>query len=148
METFHGIVGHHSDEAIHDRLHALDAQGRVARIAVSKASMGRRRFRAFDSNGVEYGIALARTDLLRDGSVLFIDDERAVVIEGDDGETLDVRALTTQGAIQLGWHAGHLHWRVRFGADDIMTVLLDGPRDDYEARIREWLDNGSMEIVG
>jgi urease accessory protein len=147
METFSEIVGHHSDADLHDRLHALEHDGKVLVLSVPGSEMGRRRFKAHDQNGVVYGVALDRAEDLRDGSVLFISDDRAVVVKGDEGSTMTFRALTTQGAIQLGWHAGHLHWRVRFGDDDAMTVLLDGPPSDYEERIRPWIDNGSIEVV-
>jgi urease accessory protein len=147
METFSEIVGHHSDASLHDRLHELEHEGKVLFLSVPGSEMGRRRFKTKDQNGVEYGVALDRAEELRDGSVLFIDDDRAVVVRGDEGAIMTLRALTTQGAIQLGWHAGHLHWRVRFGDDDTMAVLLDAPPSDYEERIRSWIDNGSIEVV-
>ena len=147
METFHEIVGHHSDEAVHDRLHELEHEGRLVRLVVPTKELGRRRFKAVGSDGVEYGVALPRDQELRDGSVLLIDDSRAVVIEAAEGETLVLRPTSLEGGIQLGWHAGHLHWRVRMEGDT-MTVLLDAPREEYLVRIAAWLDSGAIEVAG
>lgn len=146
MQTFTEVVGHHGDEAIHDRLHALDDAGRVVRLVVPTKELGRRRFRVTGSDGVDYGVALARDAVLRDGSVLLVDDERAVVVEAQESETLVLRALTLAGGIQLGWHAGHLHWRVRMQGD-LMTVLLDTTRDETLVRIAPWLESGDIEAT-
>ncbi|GAA2225510.1 hypothetical protein N1031_04515 [Herbiconiux moechotypicola] len=147
METFHAIVGHHSDEAVHDRLHELEHAGRVVTLVVPTKELGRRRFKATGSDGLEYGIALPRDQELRDGSVLLFEADRAVVVEAEEGETLLLRPTGLEGAIQLGWHAGHLHWRVRMEGDT-MTVLLDAPREEYEVRIASWLESGAIEVVG
>ena len=35
---------------------------------------------------------------------------------------------------KLGYHAGNLHWRVRF-AGEALLVALEAPMDDYLARL-------------
>jgi len=146
METFHEVVGHHSDDALHDLLHELDHDGKVARLRIATKELGRRRFKAVDQDGVEYVVALSRGDELRDGSVLFVSADRAVVVEAEDGETLVLRATSLAGGIQLGWHAGHLHWRVRMDGDST-TVLLDAPREEYLVRIAPWIESGAIEVA-
>jgi urease accessory protein len=37
-------------------------------------------------------------------------------------------------AIELGYHAGNLHWRVRFAGEDLL-VAMEAPMDDYRARL-------------
>ena len=37
-------------------------------------------------------------------------------------------------AIELGYHAGNLYWRVRF-AGEALLVAIEAPMDDYLARI-------------
>ena len=37
-------------------------------------------------------------------------------------------------ALELGYHAGNLHWRVRF-AGEALLVAMEAPMDDYLARI-------------
>jgi urease accessory protein len=39
-------------------------------------------------------------------------------------------------AIELGYHAGNLHWRVRF-AGEALLVALEAPMDDYLARLSD-----------
>lgn len=146
METFYRIVGHHSDEGLHDILHEMDRAGRVVHLQVPSAELGRRRFKAVDQHGVEYGVALGRDEQLRGGSVLFLSEDRAVVVDALATEQLLLRATTTEGGIQLGWHAGHLHWRVRMEEDHV-TVLLDAPRQDYLDRIADWISRGLIEVV-
>ena len=140
------VVGHRSDDDVHDRLHDLEHRGLVVRLVLPTAELGRRRFKVTGSDGREYGVALDREAALRDGSVLRLDGDGAVVVEVEEPATLTVRATSLEGALQLGWHAGHLHWRVRM-EDDLLVVLLDGPVEDHLARIRPWLDRGAVEVV-
>lgn len=147
METFARIIGHHSDDELHDRLHELEMAGKVAHLSIPMKELGRRRFKTADQHGVEYGVALGRGEELRNGSVLLIDEDRAVVVDAQESETLPLRATTLEGAVQLGWHAGHLHWRVRMEGE-LMTVLLDAPREEYLVRIEPWLLSGAVEVAG
>jgi urease accessory protein len=146
VQVLSEVVGHHTDEELHDRLHELDGRGLVVRLVLPTAELGRRRFKATGSDGEEYGVALGRDAVLRDGSVLRLDEAGAVVVEVEEPALLELRATSLEGAVQLGWHAGHLHWRVRMAGDRV-DVLLDGPREDYLARIRPWLENGAVEVV-
>src|SRR6266700_2082699 len=49
---------------------------------------------------------------------------------------------TTRGgeelAIALGYHAGNLHWRVRFQGE-VLFVALEGRPEDYTARLGEMI---------
>ncbi|MBB1043330.1 MULTISPECIES: urease accessory protein UreE [unclassified Dietzia] len=146
MDTFRTLVGHRLEADIHNALSHHEYSGRVVRLIVPQSELGRKRFKAVDQDGIEYGIALPRDVTLRDGSVLELTDRRAVVVEARETEQLHLRALDAEGGIQLGWHAGHLHWKVRM-AGQYMTVLLDGPRDDYLVRIEHLLHSGVIEVV-
>ena len=147
IETFRTVVGHRDDAGIAEQLHRLEHAGAVQHLVVPRADLGRRRFKVLGTDGTEYGIALSRADAVRDGSVVLLSADRAVVVAVEEDEVLELRGTTARGAIQLGWHAGHLHWRVRFGADDTVSVLLDSPREDYLARIAPQLADGSIEVV-
>ncbi|MDX2357791.1 hypothetical protein NJE57_12955 [Dietzia sp. PP-33] len=83
---------------------------------------------------------------ITNGAVLELTGSRAVVIDAQESERLHLKARDAEGGIQLGWHAGHLHWRVRMSGA-YATVLLDGPRDDYLVRIERFLDSGVIEVV-
>jgi urease accessory protein len=49
--------------------------------------------------------------------------------------------------LELGYHAGNLHWRVRFDGGDLL-VALDGPRESYIARLEDLMADGKVEVVG
>jgi urease accessory protein len=146
MKTISGTVGHETDEVIAGRLHRLDHDGLVERVHISEPLVGRRRFRVTGDRGNDYGIVLDGDPSDIDGRVVLLEDDRAVVLYRGEPRTLTLRATDLAGAVQLGWHAGHLHWRVRFeGAE--MVVLLDAPESDYLDRIRGFLSSGAIEVV-
>ena len=37
-------------------------------------------------------------------------------------------------AIELGYHAGNLHWRIRFAGEALM-IAMEAPMDEYLARL-------------
>jgi urease accessory protein len=41
-------------------------------------------------------------------------------------------------AIELGYHAGNLHWRVRFQGE-VLFVALEGRPEDYTSRLGEMI---------
>ncbi len=145
MESFRTVIGHRDDAELRDLLSEQHHRSQVVYLRVPAKELGRRRFRVLDQHGVEYGVALPRDVELRDGSVLEISERRAVVVHALESERLLLRATSAAGGIQLGWHAGHLHWRVR-ASDDQLTVLLDGPRDEYLRRIAQHIGAGIVEV--
>ena len=44
-------------------------------------------------------------------------------------------------ALELGYFAGNLHWRVRFEGERLL-VALEGPEEDYLSRLKPFLDVG------
>ncbi|MDR5700883.1 urease accessory protein UreE [Agromyces aerolatus] len=146
METISSSVGHESDEALAKELHRLDHDGLVERIYLGETLIGRRRFRATGDRGNEYGIILDVDPAQIEGRVLILEADRAVVLYQGEPDTLTLRATDIAGGVQLGWHAGHLHWRVRFDGE-VMVVLLDGEREEYLARIAPFLESGQIAVV-
>jgi len=146
VETFRTIVGDSDDENVRGRLRELGSGNAVVYLIVPRSDLGRRRFKVKGSDGAEYGVALSGNEVLHDGSVLFLEATRAVVAKLEDEQTLTLRARSVQGGIQLGWHAGHLHWRVRFDGDDLV-VLLDAPAEEYLHRIEKQISEGGIEVL-
>ncbi|WP_341358681.1 hypothetical protein V5H98_13015 [Georgenia sp. M64] len=146
METITGSVGREFDGALADELHRLEHANRVERIYLPEPLVGRRRFRATSDRGTEFGIVLDQDPNDIDGLVLLLEPDRAVVLHRGAPETLVLRATDVAGGIQLGWHAGHLHWRVRTEGDRLV-VLLDAPADEYLTRITTFLDSGQIEVA-
>jgi urease accessory protein len=83
---------------------------------------------------------------LSDGAVLYLDHERAIVVRMQDEEWLRFAPTDLAAALELGYTAGNLHWRVRF-ADGILAVAREGPEDSYLERLRPLLTNGRVRRV-
>jgi urease accessory protein len=146
MLRLHGVVGHSADPHLHSRLHALEHAGAIEQLFMSDADVGRRRLRLSTDKGSDCAISVDRAEDLRDGAVLLIDAARAIVLRIGAPSIWRLRARDAAAAMQLGWHAGNLHWRVRFD-DDVLTVLLDGPLEDYRARLCAMFSASLVEEV-
>lgn len=130
------ILGHADDPAIHDRLHALEHEGRVEIIAVPEAEAARRRLRAATDRGRDCAIALARADRLSDGAVLHLSEDLAIVVKLDGGARLRLVPADVASALRIGHWCGNLHWRVEF-APGHMDVILERPEETYRERLRD-----------
>jgi urease accessory protein len=144
--TFSTIVGNSSDPEIRGILATLEARDQVSHIAVRRSNLGKRRFKASDQSGTEFGIALSRNETIADGSVLLLSAHHAVIIDAEDDPSLNLSAVTIEGALQLGWQAGHLHWKVRTEKHKLV-VALEGPVDDYLKRIEALVEAGHVRVV-
>lgn len=146
MLRLHGIVGRETDHEVHDRLHALEHRDAIEWLFVPEAEAGRRRFRLTTDKGTDCAVSLERGEELSDGSVLLMDEARAVIVRLGAPKRWRLRPRSPEAALQLGWNAGNLHWRVSFeGAE--LVVLLDGPLDSYRARIARLIADGLVEEV-
>jgi urease accessory protein len=146
MLRLHGVIGLESDARVQSALHHLEHHDAIERLFVPESDLGRRRFRLTTDKGTDCAVSLARDDVLSDGSLLFLDDHRAVVVRVGAPKSWRLRAATKEGALRLGWAAGHLHWRVRFDGE-ALVVLLDAPLADYRARIEALLTEGAVEEI-
>ena len=61
----------------------------------------------------------------------------------EDESWLRLRPRDAASALELGYNAGNLHWRVRFDDGDLL-VALEGPKEDYLARIEPLLAAGRV----
>ncbi len=147
MLRLHGVVGYATDPQLHARLHALEHADKVELLFMAEADAGRRRVRLTTNKGTDCAVSVDRAEDLSDGAVLLIDVARAIVLRVGAPKTWRLRARDAGAAMQLGWHAGNLHWRVRFDGD-VLLVLLDGPLADYRARLHHLLDAGLVEEAG
>ena len=146
MLRLHGLVGNERDTALHERLHKLEHAGAVEHVFVDESEVGRRRFRLNTDRGTDCAISLERDQELVNGAVLLLEPGRAIVVRLGTTRVWRLRARNQDAALQLGWNAGNLHWRVRFQAADLL-VLLDGPVEDYRARIQPLLAAGLVDEV-
>lgn len=128
------VLGSRVDAAYADRLHHMEHHGRVDLLTLPATELARRRFRAVTKGGTEIAIALPRDEPLFDGAVLLCEDHHAIVVRVDAEHWLRLQPRDTAAALELGYHVGNLHWRVRFEADAI-CVALEGPVEAYRARL-------------
>jgi urease accessory protein len=147
MLKLDAVLGHLADPVIAERLHELAHLDRIEYLDVPTAEAARRRLRWATDKGTDCAISLPRDEQLADGAVLLLELERAIVVRVGEPAQWRLRPATAEAALRLGWHAGHLHWRVRFAGGDLV-VLLDGDEAEYRARIAPLLDGGAVSVVG
>lgn len=128
------VLGSRLDPDLSHRLHHLEHHGRVDVLTLPPAELARRRFRATSTAGEEVAIALPRDEALYDGAVLRLDDDGALVVRVDTQHWLRLQPRSIADALELGHHAGNLHWRVRFGGEALL-VALEAPAADYLERL-------------
>jgi urease accessory protein len=68
-----------------------------------------------------------------------------VIVRAGAQRWLRVRPATASAALELGYHAGNLHWRVRFDGSDLL-IALEGPADTYAARIEPMVSAGQVTL--
>jgi urease accessory protein len=146
MLRLHGIIGSVSDASIAHRLHTLEHRDAVEILYVADADAGRHRLRLTTDRGTDCALILARGETLTDGAVVLMELERAIVVRIGAPKRLTLRPDGIEAALQLGWNAGNLHWRVTIRGRDLV-IALDGPEVDYLARIRPLLDAGSVTVA-
>jgi urease accessory protein len=133
------VLGSRAEPAIADRLHHLEHHGRVDILTLPTHELSRRRFRARSEAGQEVAVALPRDQKLFDGAVLLLDEERALVVRVDKEHWLRLEPRSLADAVELGYQAGNLHWRVRFQGEALL-VALEAPVDHYLARLGPLLE--------
>ena len=146
MLRLHGMIGNENDTALHERLHKLEHANAIEHVFVDESELGRRRFRLNTDRGTDCAISIDRDEELVNGAVLLLEPSRAIVVRLGKALIWRLRARDREAALQLGWNAGNLHWRVRFEEADLL-VLLDGPVENYRARIQPLLAAGLVDEV-
>ncbi|MFZ5675434.1 MAG: urease accessory protein UreE [Pseudomonadota bacterium] len=145
MLQVNSIVGARTDPALHERLHRLEHHHAVEVVTIALGDLDRRRLLARTERGEDIAIALPRDQKLFDGAVLVMEDKRAIVVRAGEQRWLRLKPASSRAALELGYHAGNLHWRVRFDGDDLL-VSLDGPAQAYAARIEPLIKGGHVAM--
>jgi urease accessory protein len=118
------------------RLHDLEHAGRLETVELARADTARRRLRIRTDRGRDCGISLPRDSTLFDGAVLHLSSRLAVVVRVQATRWLALAPDNAATALELGYHAGNLHWRVRFDGGRLLVALDDTP-ESYLARLRD-----------
>jgi len=134
MLLINRVIGSRLEPALSEQIHELEHRRAVDLLKIASADIARRRLRATTSEGAEVAIALPRDQQLFDGAVLVLEADRAIVVRVAEERWLRLQPRGIADAIELGYQAGNLHWRVRFDGEALL-VALEGPLDSYLARL-------------
>lgn len=139
------ILGCAADAALADRLHDIEHRGGLETVRLTRSDMARRRQQLRTDRGSTVALILDRDATLQNGSVLWLDDERAVVVLLDEPHWLVLQARTAADALELGYFAGNMHWKVKFDGERL-CIALDGPRDTYLQRLAHLIQRGCVTV--
>jgi urease accessory protein len=135
------VLGFASEPEWAERLHGFVHAGQVEYLVLDGEDVLRRRLRARTDRGTDCLIALPIGQALGEGAVLVLDAAGAIVVRLAAQRWLELMPRDAASALELGYFAGNLHWRVRFDGE-CLRVALEGPEDDYVARVKPFLDDG------
>lgn len=145
MQQISHVIGSRMDPELSGKLHDLEHRDAVDIVVIPSSDLSRRRLRAMTHRGIELAIALPRDQKLYDGAVLILNDDHAVVVKAATERWLRLEPASTADAVELGYHAGNLHWRVRF-EDASLLVALEGRPEDYVARIEPMIAGNRVQV--
>ena len=140
------VLGRADDPDMEAALHRLAHEGRVEYLLLAGEDTRRRRIRRATDRGTDCAIALPRAARLENGSVLLLEEDRAIVVRLEDLPWLTLEPEDAAAAIELGFLAGHHHWRVRFEGARLL-VALEVDQADYLDRIAHLIDAGKVRVV-
>ncbi|MDG2479673.1 MAG: urease accessory protein UreE [Alphaproteobacteria bacterium] len=124
-----------------ERLHDLEHADGIETIHLERHDMQRHRLRVETDRGTSCAIALARDVTMQDGAILLLEDARAIVVRAVKERWLMLAVRDAASGLELGYHAGNLHWRVQF-RDGCLAVALEGPEQAYLDRLEAFLRDG------
>ena len=140
------VIGTVRDRRYALKLQEIERKGGVEYVTLNILDTQRKRLRVKSDRGTDYAIALPREASLENGSILHLDQERAVIVKLARQQWLRLRPKQINSALQMGYNAGNHHWRVKFDGTDIL-IALEGPRHDYIERLEALLSSGEVEII-
>lgn len=140
------VLGSVADADLSERLHLLRHTGRVETILLQRSDAQRHRLRTVTDRGTDVAIVLDRHVSLSDGVVLYLTEDRAIVVRMAEEAWFSFVPIDTAAALELGYAAGNLHWRVRF-VGGILQVAHEGPEEQYLDRLRPLLSSGRIRKI-
>jgi urease accessory protein len=145
LRRIENIVGSIDSPEIAEQLHHLTHAGVVEYVLLSRTDLARHRLRVKSSAGNEYGIALPRSQHLSNGAVLVLEADRAVVVRLEEEQWLVLAPRDVPAALELGYHAGNMHWKVRFDAGRL-KIAIEGNEGTYLSRLEDLIGDRVKKI--
>lgn len=144
MPTYTKVIGTLSQAEIAERIHDLSHAGQVEILKIDRENTLRRRLRGTTDKGTDIIVALDRSEQLSDGAVLSLDPARAVVVRMSEERWLRIEPRDADAALEAGYFAGNLHWRVRFQPGAIL-IAMEGPAEHYLARLHPLVSSDKVK---
>lgn len=140
------VVGLASEPHIARALHRVEHEDGIEYLALSVEDTQRHRLRAKTDRGTDCAIALPRDQHLRDGSVLLLEDARAVVVRMSNAAWLTLKPHDVDAALELGYFAGNMHWKVEFKEGRLRVAVQSGTLF-YLDRLAPFFRDGRVECI-
>lgn len=143
---FTEIIGNSADPDISEALHRISHHGAIEYLTLDSADMKRHRLRAKTDLGTVCAIALPRDQQLSNGAVILLEPARAIVVRMAEQPALSVRPRDSSAALELGYLAGNMHWKVSFRGD-VLAIAQEGAAEAYLARLAPLIESGRVVQV-
>lgn len=143
MQRLTKIVGSMSDLELAQRLQDLGNVGGVEYILLAGEDRQRRRFHVKTDQGTDCAVMLPRSAELSDGTILMLEEKRAIVVRIAEETWLDLVPRDATAALELGYFAGNMHWPVRFEGE-MLRIALQGPEQEYMTRMVHLFTDGRV----
>jgi len=140
------VVGLASEPHIARALHRVEHEDGVEYLSLTAEDTQRHRLRAKTDRGTDCAIALPRDQHLHDGAVLLLESDRAVVVRMQSAAWLRLKPRDAAAALELGYFAGNMHWKVEFDGA-MLRIALHGATESYLERLAPMLADGRVRRV-
>lgn len=145
MIQIQSVIGHMHDPKISSALHDLSHQNKVEYIVLDHSNLQRRRFRIKTDQGTDCAISISRENKLSNGAVLLLENDRAIVVKMSEDKWLTLRPKDVSSAIELGYFAGNMHWRVKF-ENECLNIAIESPIEIYLERLKDFFDQNKITL--
>lgn len=139
MLQLNEILGYSHDSNLSNLIHDLSHQDKVEYIVLDNANLQRRRFRSTTDKGTDCAISISRDSKLSNGAVLMLNNDRAIIVQMAADQWLSLKPKDTSTAIELGYFAGNMHWRVKF-ENEYLHIALESPEEIYLDRLKDFFN--------
>lgn len=103
------VVSNITDPSLSEQFHRLEHVGSIEYITLDQEDIKRKRLRVLTDKGTDCAITLERDQSLENGSVLWLESTRAIVVRLPETQWLELKVSSINAALELGYFAGNLH---------------------------------------
>lgn len=140
------VTSVHRTMDLHD---ATESGKKIDFLEISPEDAKRRRFRSETLAGVGISISIDRDSELKEGTVLHETADGIVLLRIKSPTRIVLQPHNTFAGLQLGFLAGHLHWKARID-ERAIRVEVETNVAEYQARLDDYLkrEDYSLSIEG